>query len=91
MKKAIKRITAMILAASVVLSSGFTSQAASDPYDDVYESDWYYDSVMYVRDKGAMTGVNATHFAPGENCSVKTHVSVDETLYQSGSYSYTER
>ena len=52
MKKAIKRITAMILAASVVLSSGFTSQAASNPYDDVYESDWYYDSVMYVRDKG---------------------------------------
>ena len=67
MKKAIKRITAMILAASVVFSSGFVSQAASNPYDDVYESDWYYDSVMYVRDKGAMTGVNATHFAPGEN------------------------
>ena len=88
MKKAIKRITAMILAASVVLSSGFTSQAASNPYDDVYESDWYYDSVMYVRDKG-LTGV--MHTSHWENLQRQDFaLAVTRRYISRDAYSYTE-
>ncbi|HEY9575542.1 MAG TPA: IdeS/Mac family cysteine endopeptidase [Lachnospiraceae bacterium] len=36
-----------------------------NPYMDVNESDWYYDAVMYAKESGYMTGVNANHFNPG--------------------------
>jgi hypothetical protein len=34
-------------------------------FDDVAESEWYYDSVMFVADKYLINGVSETGFAPG--------------------------
>lgn len=34
------------------------------PFTDVHSSDWFYDPVVYVYDKGLMTGTSATEFAP---------------------------
>lgn len=34
------------------------------PFGDVKTSDWFYDPVKYVYDKGLMTGTSATEFAP---------------------------
>ena len=34
------------------------------PFNDVDESDWFYDPVCYVYSEGLMTGVSATEFAP---------------------------
>jgi len=39
------------------------------PFADVPASEWYYDEVEYVRDKGLMTGTSTTTFSPGENTS----------------------
>lgn len=65
MKKVLKTITTLLLSASVIFSAGIVSKASDNPYVDVNESDWYYDSVMYARDEGYMTGVNPTQFDPG--------------------------
>lgn len=67
MKRVMKTLTALVLAASVILGTGFVSEASENPYVDVNESDWYYNSVMYAREQGFMTGVNPTHFDPGAN------------------------
>lgn len=67
MKRVMKTLTALILMASVILGTGFASEASENPYVDVNESDWYYNSVMYAREQGFMTGVNPTHFDPGAN------------------------
>ena len=34
------------------------------PFEDVKESDWFYESVKYVFDKGLMAGIGETTFAP---------------------------
>ena len=37
---------------------------AAPTFNDVTESDWYYDGVKYVSDKGLMNGTGANTFAP---------------------------
>lgn len=34
------------------------------PYEDVAESDWFYDAVCYNHKAGTMTGMDASHFEP---------------------------
>ncbi len=34
------------------------------PYEDVKESDWFYNEVAYNYEKGLMTGMDPTHFGP---------------------------
>ena len=40
------------------------AEDAALPFRDVSESDWYYDSVRYVRQKGLMGGTGAETFSP---------------------------
>lgn len=65
MKNIIKKVTALILTTSVIIGSGFVSIASENPYVDVNESDWYYNSVMHAKNEGYMTGVTPTRFDPG--------------------------
>jgi len=40
-----------------------------NPFVDVFESDYYYDAVMWAVENGIANGVDATHFAPLKNCT----------------------
>ncbi len=40
--------------------------AAENPFTDVAEADWFYDSVLFAVDNALMTGATETAFAPGE-------------------------
>lgn len=42
-------------------------QAPSNNFTDVKSGDWFYDSVMYVKNGGLMNGTTATTFAPASN------------------------
>lgn len=37
------------------------------PYKDVEDTDWFYDGVLTMYEKGFMTGVDKVTFAPGQN------------------------
>lgn len=43
------------------------TQPAALPFNDVSESEWFYEAVKYVYDKGMMNGVSDTTFAPYSN------------------------
>lgn len=43
------------------------TQPAALPFNDVSESEWFYEAVKYVYDKGMMNGVSDTAFAPYSN------------------------
>ena len=42
---------------------------AENPFEDVEESDYYYNAVLWAVEKGITAGVDATHFAPKQSCS----------------------
>lgn len=52
-----KRILSALLAFAMVLTLLPTALAAS-PFADVKEDDWFYDAVVYVKDKGLMIGTD---------------------------------
>ena len=54
-------------------------ERASLPFTDVGTSDWFYDSVFYVYDKGLMDGINSYTFAPG---ATTTRAMVVQILYR---------
>ena len=43
--------------------------AVENPFEDVTESDFYYDAVLWAVEKDITAGVDATHFAPMQSCS----------------------
>lgn len=43
------------------------TQPAALPFNDVSESEWFYEAVKYVYDKGMMNGISDTAFAPYSN------------------------
>ena len=45
-----------------------TDAAAENPFVDVSEGDFFYDSVLWAVEKGITTGVDKTHFAPASAC-----------------------
>ena len=61
-----KRVLSVVLALAMVFSmltvSAFAAKA--DRYSDVDSSDWFYDSVVYVTDKGIMNGTSLITFSP---------------------------
>lgn len=61
-----KRITALICALTLTMSMTAFAKNVSD-YTDVYEGDWYYNTVADVSAKGLMTGTSETTFAPTKN------------------------
>jgi hypothetical protein len=40
-----------------------------NPFVDVKESDWYYKPVMWAIENGITSGIDATHFGPGAECT----------------------
>lgn len=64
--KIARRFLSMLLSLCLVLGAlpGLASAYGSLPFTDVDPSDWYYDSVRYVYEKGIMGGTDATTFSP---------------------------
>ena len=48
----------------VTVSAWFTPEASALPFADVSYTNWYYDAVKFVYDKGIMDGVSYYRFAP---------------------------
>lgn len=48
----------------VTVSAWFAPEASALPFADVSYTDWYYDAVKFVYDKGIMDGVSYYRFAP---------------------------
>lgn len=46
-----------------------TATEISKPFIDVYESDYYYDTVLWAVDNGITSGVSADLFAPNDSCT----------------------
>lgn len=43
------------------------SEPTELPYEDVKDTDWFYEEVSHMYEKGLMTGVDEVTFAPGQN------------------------
>ena len=67
MKKLTSLLLALIMTITVMMSSALSVSATS--FKDVKKSDWFYDSVNYVADKGIMKGTSSTEFAPNTTLS----------------------
>ena len=60
-------------------------------FTDVKTSDWYYDAVAYVYEKGLMTGLNATTFGPGEPLSRAQFAVILHRMNGTPEVAYTEK
>lgn len=92
--KMLKRIAAVVITGSMLLSS-MTVFAAEFP--DVPAGSWYYDPVQFVSDVGIMTGYADGRFGPSDNVTrgqfVTTLYRVEdqpETAFEWGIYSDVE-
>ena len=45
-------------------AAGEPAATIANPFTDVFESDWYYDAVLWAVEEGITTGISATEFAP---------------------------
>ena len=63
-KKLTDKITKITMNGSKTVYAGWQKQAAGTPFTDVSKSDWFYDDVMYVYEKGLMNGTGAGTFGP---------------------------
>lgn len=45
------------------------SESFVNPFSDVSESDWYYDSVMKLAESGIVNGVSGNEFMPNASCT----------------------
>ena len=43
--------------------------AQKNPFVDVFESDYFYEPVLWAVEKGITTGTDATHFSPAATCT----------------------
>ncbi len=67
------------MTASVIIAGGMVSAAETSPYKDVKPSRWSYADIMYVSERGLMTGTSADKFAPAETM---TRAMVVTVLYR---------
>ncbi|SMC34615.1 S-layer homology domain-containing protein [Papillibacter cinnamivorans] len=91
-----KKLLSLLLCAVLVLSGiSFTAAAAEsgaenswvNPYSDVAEGSWYYDSVSYLSSRGLMNGVGGGRFVPGGSMTRGMAVTVLKRLSgDDGSY-----
>ena len=56
-------LAALMLCGALVIGAGSTS-AADMPFTDVKAKNWFYDEVLYVYERGLMTGTTDTKFEP---------------------------
>ena len=57
-------LVSMLPATALAVEDDLPAVDLANPYQDVAETAWYYDSVQYVRVNGLFTGVNAREFDP---------------------------
>ncbi len=65
-----QKITEIKLNSSRTVYAGWIKSdpnARTSPFIDVYVNDWFYNDVMFVYEKGLMSGISATTFAPYTN------------------------
>ena len=57
--------------------AGFAPQedAPRNPFEDVFETDWYYKAVLWAAENGVTSGVDQTHFNPRGDCTRELIVS----------------
>ncbi len=66
-----KRIVSILLCLSMLLNmvplSAFAMERnKSEPFDDVNQNDWFYDSVLYAVENEFFSGINSDTFAPND-------------------------
>ena len=44
-------------------------QSTANPFVDVSSSDWFYKSVLWAKENGITSGMDASHFGPNESCT----------------------
>lgn len=64
-KRVLSAAMALAMLLTLLPTSAFAARAAS--FSDVETGDWFYDEVLYVKDKGLMTGTSDATFTPGGN------------------------
>ena len=65
-----QRITELRMIGNRTVYAGWIKSdpdAGTNPFTDVYANDWFYKVVMFVYEKGLMSGISATTFAPNTN------------------------
>lgn len=71
--KMIKRALSIVLVFSILFGIcpvyAVNTADISKEYSDVNSTDWYYDAVQYMTDKGLMNGVSNDSFSPQSNTS----------------------
>ena len=64
----------------------------SEPlFNDVYDTDWFYDSVSYVNANGLMTGLNETIFGPSQNLARAQFAVILHRINDEPKVDYTEK
>ena len=58
---------AYIPTGSVYVASKGSGGISYSPFQDVSSAQWFYEAVMYVNDKGLMTGLDSQHFGPADD------------------------
>ena len=61
------------------------------PYTDVAEDDWHYEAVKYAFEKGIMTGINDTTFAPDDNLARAQFAVILHRMNGTPAVEYTDR
>ena len=61
------------------------------PYTDVSDADWFYNEVTYAYEKGIMTGINDTTFAPYESLARAQFAIILHRLNGEPQMEYTDR
>ena len=44
-------------------------QSTANPFVDVSSSDWFYKSVLWAKENGITSGMDASHFGPNDSCT----------------------
>ncbi len=72
-----KRFLGVLMAVCLVLGLAPAALAAGElPFADVRPTDWFYESVVYVTEKGLMRGVGETSFDPEGVCDRAMFVTI---------------
>ena len=84
-KKALKRIVSLLLGALLLLGCTLPAGAQTtwqNPFTDVKESDWFYQDVLWVAERGYFSGTTETTFEPN---APMTRAMLVTTLYNRAS------
>lgn len=95
MKHTAKRVFSLLLAAILLAAAlPVSGLAASLPFTDVKENNWFYDAVSYAYGNGLFSGETATTFAPNKSMTramfvtvLGRKVKVDQSKYTGSRFS----